>query len=75
MCVPDEGSGEGLVLPHTTPHGAVTLNGHGVNALEADPPAAAHGARGEEGQREGREERKDSGKKKRRQKKRRGKGV
>lgn len=54
MCVPDEGSGEGLVLPHTTPHGAVTLNGHGVNALEADPPAAAHGARGEEGQRGGR---------------------
>lgn len=42
MRVPDQGSGEGLVLPHTTTHSAVTLNGHCVNPLKADPPAAAH---------------------------------
>lgn len=41
VCVPDQGSGEGLVLPHTTSHGTVTLNRHCVNPLEADPPAAA----------------------------------
>lgn len=47
--VPDQGSGQGLVLPQTTPHSAVTLNGHCANPLKANPPAAAQRAAGEEG--------------------------
>lgn len=73
--VPDQGSGEGLVLPHTTTHSAVTLNGHRVNPLKANPPAAARGGRRRGGEYE--EEGSTDSEEKKRQKKRReeGKGA